>query len=254
MLNSSLRHSSMKKFLSYIKTIPSVDVKSLDLFIGWFQKNINANLNERNLIACSCYQTILFNLSKHPSPLPYYQHRQCVENYVFGSLHDYLFPVEEELVIDECLISKISMLNFVRPEHFNIPTHLITYPLWNSACSELQVINNVKLPIEKLECISKATHYIIYGNDHTLRMCCDDVLSVLTYVIIKAQPPLLYSNLNYIRNFAHEITPELDYYLTQFEIVTQIILNMDIGALKKLSNQYKEDTNKITNSPPLSGK
>ncbi|KAL7718422.1 VPS9 domain-containing protein [Entamoeba marina] len=253
MFHSSLKQSNMKKFLKYVDNIPSVVENPLNLFVEWFQNNTNAVQNERNVIACSCYQTILYNLSHYPSPLPYDQHRQCVENYVFGSLYDYLFPIEKQLDIDEQLISKILTLNFVRPEHFNIPTHLITYSLWRKAFFELRLINNVKLPIEKLECIAKASRYIIYGNDHTLRMCCDDVLSVLTYVIIKAEPPLLYSNLIYIRNFAHQITPELDYYLTQFEIVTQIILNMDVGALQKMSNQYSADLNKINNSFPLSG-
>jgi hypothetical protein len=94
-------------------------------------------------------------------------------------------------------------------------------PSWLLAQKELQKINQYKAPRDKLVCLLNCCRVL----NNMLNVCvppggappgADDFLPVLVYVVLRASPPQLASNLAYITRFrlASRLVSEAAYFFT----------------------------------------
>ncbi|KAL6063406.1 RAB guanine nucleotide exchange factor (GEF) 1, variant 2 [Balamuthia mandrillaris] len=124
----------------------------------------------------------------------------CLERYITEHLHDKLFLATEEAVAqDEALHDKIFRLQFLRPRHLSLPRSYDDVGLWDSAKEELFMMNSKRTPQEKLACLLRCSKGVL----SVLRTFCskndlpgaDDFLPALIFLILRANPPFLHSNM-----------------------------------------------------------
>ncbi|KAA8544538.1 hypothetical protein F0562_022550 [Nyssa sinensis] len=163
-----------------------------------------------------------------------------LEKYVMTKLFSRTFAsFAEDAKIDQEILEKISLLqNFLRPEHLDIPAVFNNNASWLLAEKELQKINAFKAPREKLLCILNCCRVI---NNLLLNSSmsenrvpgADDFLPVLIYVMIKANPPQLHSNLKFIQLYRRQakLVSEAAYYFTNLVSAKSFIVDLDGKSL-----------------------
>ncbi|KAL3682685.1 hypothetical protein R1sor_000707 [Riccia sorocarpa] len=173
-----------------------------------------------------------------------------LEKYLMTKLHAKAFcPLPEDAEIDEKLTEKMTILQeFIRPEHLDIPKNSQNETSWLLAQKELQRINTYKSPRDKLVCILNCCRVInnllvkasMASNDSPPG--ADDFLPVLIYVVIKANPPQLHSNLQYIQRYRHQgrLVSEAAYFFTNLVSAESFIQNLDSTSLSMNPAEFEE--------------
>ncbi|XP_078164519.1 vacuolar protein sorting-associated protein 9A-like [Carex rostrata] len=164
-----------------------------------------------------------------------------LEKYVMTKLYSRVFAtVPEDARSDEELSEKMGLLqHFIRPENLDIKPEFQNESSWLLAQKELQKINLYKAPRDKLVCILNCCKVInnLLVNDSLASgqnsPGADEFLPVLIYVTIKANPPQLHSNLQYIQRFRRRtrLVSESAYFFTNILSAESFVWNIDGEAL-----------------------
>lgn len=166
--------------------------------------------------------------------------RKCLERSLMTHIYAFaLFPNgDADYYRDEILSKSIQQLsisiNVDHPE-LAIPKNLFAECPWPSAQAELGIINAYKSPRDKMSCISRCCETIenlILSSTHST-VSADDILPVLVFIIIKANPPALLSNLQFIDGFyARRMQGSEAYWWVQFNSAVEFLKTL----LNKLSS------------------
>uniref|UniRef100_A0A061S7F7 Vacuolar protein sorting-associated protein 9a-like n=1 Tax=Tetraselmis sp. GSL018 TaxID=582737 RepID=A0A061S7F7_9CHLO len=151
-----------------------------------------------------------------------------LEKYVMTKLYDRCFRASpEDREGDEILSLHLRALQFVKPEHLDIPDYFRNDAQWVLAQKELQKINSYKAPRDKLVCILNCCRVItnLLAAKGGAPAGADDFFPVLVYIVIRTNPPNLKSNLEYIRRFraASRLVSEAEYFYTNMQSAAQFV-------------------------------
>lgn len=127
-----------------------------------------------------------------------------IEQFICRKMYTEVFPTEatpQDIELNE--ITK--RLGWVTAEVLDIPPLHRNEVMWGYAVKSIQDIDDVNSPGEKLTCLVDCITTIV----NVLELCgpansaisADDSLPIIIYVVIKAQPERMHSNLNYISRF-----------------------------------------------------
>ncbi|KAK0577328.1 hypothetical protein LWI29_031366 [Acer saccharum] len=173
-----------------------------------------------------------------------------LEKYVMTKLFSRTFaPLPEDVKIDQEVSEKICLLQtFLRPEHLDIPAVLQNEASWLLAEKELQKINAFKAPREKLLCIMnccKVINNLLLNasmSENVVLAGADDFLPVLIYVVIKANPPQLHSNLKFIQLYRRQtkLVSEAAYYFTNLVSAKSFIVDLNAKSLSIEEIKFEE--------------
>ncbi|KAH7439276.1 hypothetical protein KP509_04G053400 [Ceratopteris richardii] len=170
-----------------------------------------------------------------------------LEKYLMTKLYSRTFAsVPEELEHDQRVYEKLRLLQqFIRPEHLDIPPKFQNESSWLLAQKDIQRINTYKNPRDKLQCILSCSTVIMnvsLAADET-PPGADEFLPVLIYVIIKANPPQLYSNLMFIQRYRHHsrLVSEAAYFFTNLVSVESFIENLDAASLSMDEKEFQKN-------------
>ena len=129
---------------------------------------------------------------------------------------------------DAALHARIAALRtFIEAKHLDIAETSHAAASWALAESELGKINQFKAPRDKLVCVLNTCRII--NNTLTTRQGsdggADDFLPVLIYVVLRANPPQLESNVQYITRFRAEsrLVSEAAYFFTNLISAVQFL-------------------------------
>lgn len=172
-----------------------------------------------------------------------------LEKYLMTKLFNRTFPsLPEDAKSDQDISEKMTLLQqFLRPEHLDIPPNFQNETSWLLAQKELQKINTFRAPRDKLACILNCCRVInnlllnasMASNENPPG--ADNFLPVLIYVTIKANPPLLHSNLLYIQRYRQQsrLVSEASYYFTNLVSAESFIANLDAGSLSMDKEEFE---------------
>lgn len=127
-----------------------------------------------------------------------------IERYITSKLETEIFPAlpTEE---DTKLYNKTLELDWLLPEHLDIPPDQRHAEMWTFAIESLQEIDEYRSTVDKLQCLVQFISTII----DILHLCADaeavgadESLPIVIYLIIRTQPKRLHSNLNFISQFS----------------------------------------------------
>ncbi|KAI7893675.1 uncharacterized protein EV154DRAFT_139235 [Mucor mucedo] len=142
---------------------------------------------------------------------------------------------------DEILHQKISIFRWIREKHLDIPETEHNESFLSFAESEILKINNYKAPRDKLICILNCCKVIFGLIKHVEGDAgADKFLPILIYVVIRANPPRLVSNVQYIYRFRNpeQLQAESGYYLTNLMGAISFIETMEANSLSITKEEF----------------
>ncbi|XP_031259910.1 vacuolar protein sorting-associated protein 9A-like isoform X2 [Pistacia vera] len=174
-----------------------------------------------------------------------------LEQYVMTELFSRTFSsTPEDLKIDQEIYEKICLLQtFLRSEHLDIPVVLQNEASWLLVEKELQKMNAVKAPREKLlrimNCCRVISNLLLNASmsENTVLAGADDFLPVLIYVMIKANPPQLHSNLKFIQLYRRQtkLVSEAAYYFTNLVSAKTFVVDLNSKSLSVEEIEFEEN-------------
>lgn len=169
-----------------------------------------------------------------------------LEKMVMGRLYPKTFAIEASDEEEDATLKKhIDGLSWVEPKHLGIPSFELS--LWPLLLEELRQMNAFKCPCDKLTCIVNACHVI---NDLLKRtqseigtsrpLSADDFLPLLIFALIKANPPRLHSNVEFIAAFRHpsRLNGEYAYWMTMVMSAKEFVKQAGPATLDISPEEY----------------
>lgn len=171
---------------------------------------------------------------------------EALEKYIMTKLYPLTFAVSpDDTRRDAAIARKFQALAFLKPEHLDIPPEHRVEASWLLAQKELCKCDSYKAPRDKLVCALNCCRII----SNLLRVAAeqgappgaDDFFPVLVYVVVRAAPPRIVSNLEFIARFRAEnrLVSEAEYFLTNLMSAVHFIETMRSEALTSLSEEEK---------------
>ena len=164
-----------------------------------------------------------------------------LEKYLMTKLHPNTFAVTgDDKRADEHLARRVAALRtFIRPEHLDIPAHFRVETSWRLAEDELAKVNHFKAPRDKLVCVlntCRIVNNLLNTAGGNKPAGADDFLPVLIYVVLRANPPFLESNLRYVARFRREsrLRSEAAYFYTNLVSAASFLATCDHAAFTNL--------------------
>lgn len=213
--------------------------RSVQFFIRKFQ-SINAADEKTQLV--EKFLTLLYNAlesdnSWRRATLEQVEHaRRIIERHVMTQIYWSAFypngeaDVHRDKVLNEHMKKLAKIIN-VDHKDLRIPkVYHSEYP-WPSAQAEIEVINSCKAARDKVGCVVKCCKTIMsllsIANEKSAPSA-DDLMPVLVFVIIQANPNSLLSTVQYVNSFYEkQFQGEQAYWWTQFCSAIEFIKTMD---------------------------
>ncbi|CAD8056666.1 unnamed protein product [Paramecium sonneborni] len=165
------------------------------------------------------------------------QMMDMLEKYVSKRVYDKVYP-KERTYKDAGLYFRIKSLEWISYDHLEIIKQNRVDEMWDLAVEALLNIDNCKTAVNKLEAIITCSKIM---ND-VLKLTslkeeatsADTVLPILIYILIKAAPQRLHSNLNFVQIFLDKSknVSQQGYCLTQLQLAIQWLEEVDHKLLK----------------------
>jgi hypothetical protein len=135
---------------------------------------------------------------------------EVIEEYILLKLKPLvLCPPSDIINQDNTLWIQLQTLQFLQPQHLEVPASKCNELVFQLACDELRKINSFFSPAAKLMCICKCAdilfnYLIIERNEESLACAgADDFLPLFIYTVIKAKVPYLFFNVHFITSYRY---------------------------------------------------
>uniref|UniRef100_A0A672M8A8 RAB guanine nucleotide exchange factor (GEF) 1, like n=1 Tax=Sinocyclocheilus grahami TaxID=75366 RepID=A0A672M8A8_SINGR len=182
-----------------------------------------------------------------------------VERYVMGRLCKQLFCPDntDDEKKDLAVQKRIRALHWVSIEMLCAPVDEQIPKVSDSverAITDLIDLDSKKVPKEKLACVTRCSKHIMTAVQGSKKAAAsaDDFLPTLVYIVLKANPPRLHSNIQYITRFCNPsrlMSGEDGYYFTNLCCSVAFIEKLD-GQSLNLSHEDFELYMSGASSPP----
>ncbi|XP_025194622.1 rab5 GDP/GTP exchange factor [Melanaphis sacchari] len=206
------------------------------------------------------YQSILDMLNNNYSYEELSQEKKekildYTEKYSMIKLYKFLFCMtladeEEDLAIQK----RIRQLNWVNAKHLDCDidkTNAQIIELVYKAILELLDMDSATAPQDKLACVVRCCRHIfgvLQGGNNGMKgpASADDFLPVLIFVVLKANPVRLKSNLHYVTRFCNAsrlMSGEAGYYFTNLCCAVSFIENINAELLSMNTEEFEQYMN-----------
>lgn len=163
---------------------------------------------------------------------------------------------EEDVIRDRVLDDKMKIWRWIEGRHLDIPNKFLRNgeSFVKLASDELRKINHYRAPRDKVVCILNCCK-VIFGllRQTSSEENADGFLPILIYVVIKAHPASLISNINYIQRFRNpeKLFGEAGYYLSSLQGAVSFIETLDRQSLSITEEEFNHNMDKsIASSKP----
>ncbi|KAG7276721.1 hypothetical protein CRUP_006900 [Coryphaenoides rupestris] len=195
------------------------------------------------------YQNMAAYFSSLPEPQDL-QMMEHIEKLIMTRLHKWVFchdSVDDEQK-DLALQKRIRSLNWVTPQMLSVPfpdeITAITKDPYLPAITAIIEMDAKRAPQDKLACVTKCSQHVFeaLSTSNSEPADADDFLSGLIYVVLKANPPRLHSNMQYVIRFGlpHSLMAgESGYYFTNLSCAVAFIEKLDGAALNLSPEEFE---------------
>lgn len=221
------------------KVVVEIDVKPIEEVAEIVQKYYNVYKNR--LSNSSVYDQV-------PSDVQEELLDFC-ERYLMVNLYSRLFcppstnDEEKDLIIQE----RIRKLSWVNAHHLDCcisETSIEVRDLVYTAINDLLGMDSMKAPQEKLQCVVRCCRSVVEVLQHCQGgpVSADEFLPALIFVVLKANPARLKSNILYVTRFCNDIRlmqGEAGYYFTNLCCAISFIENLTAESLNMPEQEFQ---------------
>jgi len=172
-----------------------------------------------------------------------------IEKYIMTQIYKAVFchPSTDDEERDIALQKKVRSLQWISEQHLEAEIDLQkeqVQKLVEEAQDDLLEMNTKRAPQDKLACIvkcSKCIFQILHLSSNEIAASADDFLPCLIFVVLKANPTLLQSNIQYITRFCNSnklMAGEAGYYFTNLCCAVAFIEKLDASSLQMSQSEF----------------
>lgn len=173
------------------------------------------------------------------------------QKHIMTTIYELVFSAKEaDEAKDLNLQERIREFRWVEPHHLDAVCDLTKDDVveeFYKAQEKLIIMDSQRPPQDKLACVVDASKAIFgmleKSSDGTKSMAADDYLPVLIYVVLQANPPMLYSNLQFLERFCDPnklMSGETGYYFTNLYSAVSFIEALDASSLKIGEGEFQK--------------
>ena len=215
------KEKALTSFISYFKKMgpPDEKAKLVDKFLGFMFKSLESDPGWK----AASEEQVAFG-------------HAVIERSVMSQVYVLaLFPNGDgDMLRDQILSRHMQQLServTLSHRDLRIPRMYHSESPWPAAQREILTMNAFKTAREKVECVVRTCSIIMnllsLASERSVP-AADDLMPVLVFVLIKANPPSLLSTIQYIESFYEKhLEGEEAYWWTQFCSVVEFIKTMD---------------------------
>lgn len=245
-----LEPGDFPSFLKVLRSAPSQRLQSRTVaFLNTMEAYHDLPVQKQSDLVQDFYQSF----SEYFSGLPEAQVNQIMEHMeklVMTRLHKWVFCHDscDDEQKDLALQKRIRSLNWVTPEMLDVPFPEsktgVTGDPFLPAITAIIEVDAKRAPQDKLMCVSKCCHHIFeaLAISNSEPANADDFLSGLVYVLLKANPPRLHSNMQYVIRFGlpHSLMAgESGYFFTNLSCAVAFIEKLDGPSLNLSPEEFE---------------
>lgn len=219
-------------------------------------RNVNMNVDDLSDRVQRHYQKFMKELENSPS-FSYVdldtkeRLMDFVEKHAMTYLHDLASTVfspstTDDERADRMMSERIQQLGWICETHLEAKidrTSMDCRQLLHKAIGELLEMDSVPSPGEKLSCVRRCCSYVMtLVSQGSGPASADDLLPALIFTVLKANPPRLKSNINYVSRFCNAnrlMTGEGGYYFTNLCCAVEFIEKLTAEQLNMDKQEYE---------------
>ena len=259
LVEPSRSSSGFREFLKTLKKPAAQDVnEKCKLFVQRIFSNPSLTVEEQSEMVHDFYGAMSEHLQCHPlfqnQPLEVIDRTlDGVEKYIMTKLYKVVFcPASTDDESRDLLNQKrIRSFNWITPQHLDAAIDVASdkvHQLMDEAQQDLAEINTKRAPQDKLACVVRCCKNI-YKIIHLSTpaggvVSADDFLPCLIYIVLKANPTMLHSNVQYISRFCNPnklVMGEAGYYFTNLCCALSFIEKLDAQALVMSQEEFNRN-------------
>ncbi|KAK1892145.1 Rab5 GDP/GTP exchange factor [Dissostichus eleginoides] len=191
--------------------------------------------------------TAFLNTMEAYHDLPVQKQSDLVQDF-YQSFAEYFNSDCDDEQKDLALQRRIRSLNWITPQMLSVPFPdkkiEVTGDPFLPAITAIIEMDAKRAPQDKLACVSKCSQHVFeaLSTSNSEPANADDFLSGLVYVVLKANPPRLHSNMQYVIRFGlpHSLMAgESGYYFTNLSCAVAFIEKLDGPALNLSQEEFE---------------
>ena len=163
-----------------------------------------------------------------------------IKEYIMNKIYEKVYPPEPDEK-DSLIFQKSIKLSWLELNYFLKKDYIYDIML-PDILNEFKLMNEVKTPYKKFNCIKNIMDYInslIKFNEGLDKenIGAEDTTPLLNYIFIKAHPFKIFTDLEFIKTFSSD-EGESNYYLKQFESMYNLLLNYTPKSFDLTREEY----------------
>ncbi|KAM8976601.1 rab5 GDP/GTP exchange factor isoform 1-T1 [Pelodytes ibericus] len=242
-----------KEFIEFLKTYQKAghDVfKQCKHFLEAMHIKKESNIDEQSEFTQDFYQNTAEKLQIYwkVSPENVEKAMDQIEKFLMTRLYKHVFCPEttDDEKKDLAVQKRIRALHWVTPEMLCVPVNEVIPEVSDmvvKAITDIIEMDSKRIPRDKLTCITRCSKHIFNAIKITKNepASADDFLPTLIYIVLKANPPRLQSNIQYITRFCNPsrlMTGEDGYYFTNLCCAMAFIEKLDGHSLNLSEEEF----------------
>ena len=167
--------------------------------------------------------------------------KKTIEDYILKKIYKFVYP-KKPIGFDDRFYNTTRCLDWVTPEQLRIKKEYINQLGFAELC--IKKMEEAISVTDKLECISNALDTVIctvkFSSEENVNISNDELVTIFMYILIKAQPRRINSNINYIKCFAEDdvIKEKKEKLFSLMDNATIRVLKINHLYLKISNNEF----------------
>ena len=214
---------------------------------------VRGNRNNQIYISLDKYMDIIKNKIKHSkrnkdlfenvSEKEIEEISEKIEDHILRKIYKFVY-IEKPIQSDVEFYQKTLCLDWINPEQLEIKKVYVNQLGYAELC--IKKMTEAKSVFDKLDCIRDAhtnmNNTIKFSSGKNDDAGQDELTPIFQYLVIKAQPKRIHSDINYIKTFLGDssLRGQEGFLVTQMESATSFIMSIEHEQLKMSKEEYDQ--------------
>ena len=170
-----------------------------------------------------------------------------LEDHIMKKIYEYVFP-KEPLDEDRKFYKKVRLLEWVGEEKLDIKKSYVSQ--LKPAILYIKKMDEEKSISDKIKCIEEAhnciNNVIKFSSGKNENAGADEITPIFYYIVMKAQPKRVYSNINYIKCFMDQSQGSSNtFLLTRYISAVEFVMNLDYSNLRMSKEEFNKNMEEV---------